>query len=410
MAITPLPTPPSRDDAANFSARADAFLGALPLFATQVGAAADTAAAAAVTAVNAPGTSATSATSLAIGTGSKSLTIQTGKAFAVGQYVMVAAAAAPANWMNGQITAHNPSTGALTISVDTSLGAGTLASWVISLSTPIDLALFAALVTAMIAGNSLSPGRLELGISGTGNRSAYLDLQTDDTYTDYGARLVRGNTGPGPNTDTLLTHRGTGALTLNTEDAGSILAFKTSNTLRWVITDTSLRPGADNAYAIGSASFRPSTIYAATGAISTSDGTLKTVRGPLTAVELAAAKTIAGQINVFQFNDAVAEKGPDGARLHFGVIAQDVIAAMTAQGLDPMRYAFVCHDAWEAEPGRAAIPEQRDADDKLIVPAQPAVPPLAAGDRYGIRYDELAMFLAAAQEQRLTALEAKLAA
>jgi hypothetical protein len=35
MAITPLPTPPSRDDPSNFAARADAFLGALPAFAAE---------------------------------------------------------------------------------------------------------------------------------------------------------------------------------------------------------------------------------------------------------------------------------------------------------------------------------------------------------------------------------------
>jgi hypothetical protein len=38
MTITALPTPPSRDDPANFSARADAFLGALPTFATEANA------------------------------------------------------------------------------------------------------------------------------------------------------------------------------------------------------------------------------------------------------------------------------------------------------------------------------------------------------------------------------------
>lgn len=38
MAITPLPTPPSRDDPANFAARGDAFLGALPDFATEANA------------------------------------------------------------------------------------------------------------------------------------------------------------------------------------------------------------------------------------------------------------------------------------------------------------------------------------------------------------------------------------
>ena len=67
MPITALPTPPSRTDAANFSARADSFLGALPAFGTEANALAvevngyaTNAAASAATAVNAPGTSATS--------------------------------------------------------------------------------------------------------------------------------------------------------------------------------------------------------------------------------------------------------------------------------------------------------------------------------------------------------------
>lgn len=38
MAITALPTPPSRSDPANFATRADAFLGALPTFATEANA------------------------------------------------------------------------------------------------------------------------------------------------------------------------------------------------------------------------------------------------------------------------------------------------------------------------------------------------------------------------------------
>ena len=42
MTITALPTPPSRDDPSTFSARGDAFLGALPDFATEANAQADT--------------------------------------------------------------------------------------------------------------------------------------------------------------------------------------------------------------------------------------------------------------------------------------------------------------------------------------------------------------------------------
>lgn len=59
MPITALPTPPSRADAANFSTRADAFLGALPTFATEANA---TAAAANTSATNAATSAATAST------------------------------------------------------------------------------------------------------------------------------------------------------------------------------------------------------------------------------------------------------------------------------------------------------------------------------------------------------------
>ena len=143
MPITALPAPPTRADAANFNARADAFLGALPTFGTEANALAaevngyaSNAAASAATATNAPGTSATSTTSLAIGTGSKSLTVQTAKAFVVGQWVTVTSTASPANWMHGQITAYTSGTGALVVSVSAVGGSGTYAAWTIGLSAP----------------------------------------------------------------------------------------------------------------------------------------------------------------------------------------------------------------------------------------------------------------------------------
>ena len=143
MPITSLPTPPSRTDAANFNARADAFLGALPTFATEANALATevngyvvSASSSAATAVNAPGTSATSTTSLAIGTGSKSLTVQTGKAFVIGQWVTITSTASPTNWMHGQITAYTSGIGALVVNVGLTAGSGTIAAWTVALSAP----------------------------------------------------------------------------------------------------------------------------------------------------------------------------------------------------------------------------------------------------------------------------------
>ena len=143
MPISALPAPPTRSDATNFNARADAFLSALPTFATEanslaseVNGYASNAAASAATATNAPGTSATSTTSLAIGTGTKALTVQTGKAFVVGQWVTVTSTATPANWMHGQITVYTSGTGALTVNVTAVGGSGTYAAWTIGLSAP----------------------------------------------------------------------------------------------------------------------------------------------------------------------------------------------------------------------------------------------------------------------------------
>ena len=73
---------------------------------------------------------------------------------------------------------------------------------------------------------------VEVGKSGqSGNRYAFVDLTGDDTYTDYGLRILRGNT---PNTDSVITTRGTGTLVLQTEQAGSIL-LKTNLTDRMLI-------------------------------------------------------------------------------------------------------------------------------------------------------------------------------
>lgn len=156
MAIDPLPTPaPSTSDPTNFSTRADALLGALPTMVTQFNAAlvqfasdvtagvAAVAAAgvAALATINATlalaGNTATSTTSMAVGTGSKSFTIQTGRAFVAGAFIVIADTSAPnANYMLAQITSYNSATGAMVANAFAGVGSGTLTAWTISLSGP----------------------------------------------------------------------------------------------------------------------------------------------------------------------------------------------------------------------------------------------------------------------------------
>lgn len=127
MPITPLPDPPLRSDsAAVFVEKADTFMAALPAFAVEANSVENALITSTVTA--------TSTTSLTIGTGSKSLTTQTGKAWIVGSWLYIVSSSSITNTMQGQVTAYDPGTGALTVNVTSVSGAGTFASWAIGLS------------------------------------------------------------------------------------------------------------------------------------------------------------------------------------------------------------------------------------------------------------------------------------
>ena len=108
---------------------------------------------------------------------------------------------------------------------------------------------------------------------------------------------------------------------------------------------TGLTPPSDNGDTCGSAALRWSVVYAGTGTINTSDEREKQQIADLDAAELRVALAIKGMVKKFKFNDAVAAKG-DNARIHVGVIAQDVRGAFIAEGLDPTQYGLFCYDAW----------------------------------------------------------------
>lgn len=80
-----------------------------------------------------PGYAATSTSSVAIGTGSKALTIGTGYAYQIGTRVRASDSSDPTNkWMEGECTAY--ASGVLTFSVDKTKGSGTIASWTVSVA------------------------------------------------------------------------------------------------------------------------------------------------------------------------------------------------------------------------------------------------------------------------------------
>lgn len=78
----------------------------------------------------------TSTTSLAIGAGAKTLLIQAGRAFAVGQFVSIARTSDPTNFMAGQVTSYNSTSGVLVVNATETGGSGTFAEWTVALSLP----------------------------------------------------------------------------------------------------------------------------------------------------------------------------------------------------------------------------------------------------------------------------------
>lgn len=82
--------------------------------------------------------SGTSTTNLVSGPGSKTFTVETGKSFTAGQYLMAASVSSPSVFMSGQVTSYDSLTGALVLSVTDTGGAGTTkADWSIAPSAVI---------------------------------------------------------------------------------------------------------------------------------------------------------------------------------------------------------------------------------------------------------------------------------
>lgn len=270
--ITTLPTAPSRTDSpADFNTRADAFIGALATFQSEL----NTWSAALPATVNGIDYNGTSTTSLAVGTGSKSLTTQTGKNFQIGQSVRIASTASPANYMDGQVTSYTSGTGALVVNVTAVGGTGTLAAWTISLSpgagsyatlTGAETLTNKTLTTPVLSGTASGTTAGRIGYSGgvfTGgdgtNQLTFVTTSSTQTLTaktiDFG---VSSNVGK-VNGNTLAASAGTATITLpNSTD--TLVGRATTDTL----TNKTL-----TAPAINGATLDAATVVSDTGTIAT---------------------------------------------------------------------------------------------------------------------------------------------
>jgi hypothetical protein len=140
---------------------------------------------------------------------------------------------------------------------------------------------------------------------------------------------------------------------------------------------TWLAPAIDNTISLGLAGQRWTVVYATTGTINTSDANQKQDIESINDAEKATALAVKGLIKKFKFKDSVKEKG-DKARIHFGVIAQEVQEAFAANGLDAEKYGLFCSDTWYTLDGETVSKGTEGATEVT---------------QLGIRYDELLCFV-----------------
>lgn len=175
-----------------------------------------------------------------------------------------------------------------------------------------------------------------------------------------------------------------GLISLGTGSAAPVAYFQNNTaTQMGVYAVDGFVPLADNLIALGKSSLRWSEVFAANGTINTSDGREKQDVANLDDKELKVAIALKSLIKKYRFKDAVQHKG-DNARIHVGVIAQEVITAFATEGLDANRYGVLCYDEWDNQP---------ELLNQNGIVSRPHLP---AGDRYGIRYDQLFAFVIAA--------------
>ena len=242
--------------------------------------------------------------------------------------------------------------------------------------------------------NIVDVGKLFIGASPS--LSSAFDLYVEGAKTSEEQDLVRiVNTNTGTTQDGRMlsmiagsNHRGSIGYTEVAYGSGSFFAgpgcgllATTQFTSHIVQPCDSIGDFKDDSVDLGSSSTRFDDVYATNGTIQTSDRNEKQDIAELSDAERRVAVAAKGLLRKFKWQSAVTEKG-DNARTHFGIIAQDLQAAFTAEGLDAGDYAMFISTTWWEHEGK--------------IYTQDAPEGATEKTRLGIRYPELLAFIIAA--------------
>lgn len=285
--------------------------------------------------------------------------------------------------------------------------------------------------------------------AGTRMRTSSLDI--DNGNGAIGVRLFTNETSPqsryiggyrgetGPDGETV--SRTDGAIVFASNGYVEVRASDDNGDTMSVIAlspnSPAVLPSSDGSMNLGASGRVWDNIYLANSPIETSDERYKTDISDIPNVALDAWGDVC--FNQYRMSASVDSKG-DSARYHTGVIAQRIVEAFEARGLDAWTYGLMCFDEWDSEESvtevekvlkKHAVYEQvkvRDAvydeqgrevkaaryeDGALVSPeeyeeVEHTTPGIAGGNKYAVRYSEALVFEAAYQRRRADRIEQRL--
>jgi hypothetical protein len=195
----------------------------------------------------------------------------------------------------------------------------------------------------------------------------------------------------GSTVGSIVSRTGSNNIAINTADNSGRLSCSGTEKYGW--NNTNFWSISDNTNDLGINTNRWDDIYATNGTIQTSDRNEKQDVAELDEAEKRVAVAAKGLIRKYRWIDAVQEKGDD-ARIHVGIIAQDLQAAFTAEGLDASRYAmFISSTWWEATETYTDDDGVEQTRVNTYETAEEAPEGATERTRLGVRYPELLAFI-----------------
>jgi len=253
------------------------------------------------------------------------------------------------------------------------------------------------LTAHFLKGNTTTGGAttpvidLEKNVTGTSGSGRFIEFNTKHHSTS--SIVTRGHLGINQSSFNGTTHP---YFSHNDGNCGFALTYSGSSSYNAIVPASTLGSTTSSNINLGHQYARWNGVYLKISPNVSSDREYKRDIEELSEAEKRVAVACKGLIRKYRMRDAYEEKG-ENARLHIGIIAQDLQEGVTAEGLDAHRYGMFCSDTWhqatvttEDEDGNVTTSVE---DFELVEHAPEGATDITEITRLSVRYEELLAFI-----------------